>query len=97
MQHLTTSYIARSIVNNTSLFLCPVHLSYLPTSTTGVVQRWQGPVGVLRPGGRFEPLGDAVPLYVAVGGMRQLAQHMADQVMKITKGLQCQQLYLQYQ
>lgn len=46
----------------------------------GVVQRWQGPVGVLKPGGRFEPLGGEVPLYVASKGMRQLAQHMADEV-----------------
>jgi hypothetical protein len=46
----------------------------------GVVQRWQGPVGVLRPGGRFEPLPGDTPLYVASKGMRQLAQHMADEV-----------------
>ncbi|WIA18940.1 hypothetical protein OEZ85_003609 [Tetradesmus obliquus] len=52
----------------------------------GVVQRWQGPVGVLRPGGTFEPLGDATPLYVATGGMRQLAQHMADEAVVSSSG-----------
>ncbi|KAF6245554.1 hypothetical protein COO60DRAFT_1278564 [Scenedesmus sp. NREL 46B-D3] len=52
----------------------------------GVVQRWQGPVGVLKPGGRFEPLGGEVPLYVASKGMRQLAQHMADEAVLSSSG-----------
>lgn len=46
----------------------------------GVVQRWQGAVGTLTPGGVFKPLSPDTPLYVAKGGMRRLAQHMAEQV-----------------
>eukprot|EP00882_Tetradesmus_deserticola_P030168 GHRQ01033852.1.p1 GENE.GHRQ01033852.1~~GHRQ01033852.1.p1 ORF type:complete len:211 (+),score=47.25 GHRQ01033852.1:240-872(+) len=52
----------------------------------GVVQRWQGPVGVLRPGGCFERLGADVALYVACRGMRHLAQHMADEVAVSSSG-----------
>lgn len=54
----------------------------------GVVQRWLGPVGVLKAGGLFEPFGQDVPVYVARQGMRHLAQHMADQV-----GRGCVNLY----
>lgn len=51
--------------------------------TAGVVKRWQGAVGTLKSGGVFEPLSPGVPLYVANGGMRKLAQHMAEQVRRI--------------
>lgn len=53
---------------------------YFLLMVAGVVQQWRGPVGVLKPGGAFEPFGSELPLYVATKGMRQLAQHMADQV-----------------
>lgn len=46
----------------------------------GVAKRWQGPVGTLKPGGVFTPLDSGVPVYVATGGMRQLAESMAEEV-----------------
>lgn len=46
----------------------------------GAAQRWQGPVGTLKQGGVFEPLNPGVAVYVAAGGMRQLAEHMAEEV-----------------
>lgn len=46
----------------------------------GAVKRWRGPVGTLRPGGVFTPLDSGVPVYVATGGMRQLAESMAEEV-----------------
>jgi hypothetical protein len=46
----------------------------------GAAKRWQGPVGMLKPGGVFTPLDSSVPVYVATGGMRQLAQSMAEEV-----------------
>lgn len=47
----------------------------------GAVQRWDaGSVGTLKPGGVFEPLDAGTAVYVATGGMRQLAEHMAEQV-----------------
>jgi predicted NAD/FAD-dependent oxidoreductase len=48
----------------------------------GVVRQWRGPVGTLSPGGRFNPLDPEVELFVAPGGMRKLAQAMADEVRK---------------
>jgi len=46
----------------------------------GAARRWQGPVGTLKQGGSFEPLNPGVAVYVASGGMRQLAEHMAEEV-----------------
>lgn len=46
----------------------------------GAAMRWQGPVGTLKPGGVFTPLDSDVPVYVATGGMRQLAKNMAAEV-----------------
>jgi hypothetical protein len=46
----------------------------------GAIRQWQGPVGTLKPGGAFQPFNPSTPLYVAVGGMRQLAEHMAEKV-----------------
>lgn len=46
----------------------------------GAAKRWQGAVGTLKPGGVFEPLDQSVAVYVATGGMRQLAEHMAEEV-----------------
>lgn len=46
----------------------------------GAARRWEGPVGTLKPGGVFEPLGPGVAVYVATNGMRQLAEHMAEEV-----------------
>lgn len=54
----------------------------------GIVQRWQGPVGTLKSGGGFEPLSSDAPLYIANGGMRALAQHMADQVCRMASSEQ---------
>eukprot|EP00879_Flechtneria_rotunda_P022075 GHRR01023291.1.p1 GENE.GHRR01023291.1~~GHRR01023291.1.p1 ORF type:complete len:455 (+),score=135.96 GHRR01023291.1:291-1655(+) len=53
---------------------------------SGVVQQWQGPVGTLKAGGIFQQFGADQQLYVAAGGMRRLAQHMADQVVTASKG-----------
>lgn len=53
-----------------------------------MVQRWRSSaVGVLRPGGRFDPLPDTA-VYVAVGGMRQLAAHMAQSLQPQLKVVQ---------
>lgn len=46
----------------------------------GAAKRWQGTVGTLKPVGVFEPLDPSVAVYVATGGMRQLAEHMAEEV-----------------
>lgn len=47
----------------------------------GVVRRWDGPVGMLHPGGHWKPLpDDAPPLWVPTRGMRALAEHMAHEV-----------------
>lgn len=44
----------------------------------GVVEEWQGPVGTLH-GGAFTPDASTEPRYVARGGMRCLASHLAAQ------------------
>jgi predicted NAD/FAD-dependent oxidoreductase len=46
----------------------------------GAAKHWEGPVGTLKPGGVFEPLGADVAVYVATDGMRQLSEHMAAEV-----------------
>lgn len=52
----------------------------------GAAKRWQGPVGTLKPGGVFTPLDSSVPVYVATGGMRQLAESMAEEAVQQSKG-----------
>lgn len=44
----------------------------------GVVEEWSGPVGTLR-AGAFTPDPSTEPRYVARGGMRRLATHLAGQ------------------
>lgn len=45
----------------------------------GAVRAWEGPVGALQHG-VFEPWPAEPIRYIAVGGMRRLAEHLAEQV-----------------
>eukprot|EP00198_Chlamydomonas_reinhardtii_P003837 XP_001693173.1 predicted protein [Chlamydomonas reinhardtii] len=48
---------------------------------TGLVRVWEGPVGTLRAGaGAFARLPPSPPRYVAVGGMRRLAEALGEQL-----------------
>lgn len=54
----------------------------------GAVREWQGPVGTLQRGGAFSPLPPGSPArYVATGGMRMLAQHVAQRLVQQHPGL----------
>lgn len=49
-------------------------------SEEGLVRQWLGTVGELEAGGHFVPLPSSPPRYVAVNGMRLLADSILSQV-----------------
>lgn len=49
-------------------------------SKKGLVRHWQGTIGDLEAGGQFTPLPSSPPRYIAVNGMRPLADSILSQV-----------------
>lgn len=49
-------------------------------SKKGLVRHWQGTIGNLEAGGQFTPLPPSPPRYIAVNGMRPLADSILSQV-----------------
>ncbi|PON46101.1 FAD/NAD(P)-binding domain containing protein [Parasponia andersonii] len=52
-------------------------------SEGGLVRQWHGPVGELEAGGHFLPLSSSPPRYVAVNGMRLLADSILSQTQMV--------------
>ena len=46
----------------------------------GLVREWSGLIGELEAGGRFRPIPSSTPRYIAVNGMRSLADAMLPEV-----------------
>ncbi|KAL9248010.1 hypothetical protein vseg_021376 [Gypsophila vaccaria] len=49
----------------------------------GLVRQWHGEVGELEPGGQFAPLSASPPRYIAIHGMRSLADSILSETIKV--------------